>query len=857
MKSVSLRSFLLVLFALAALAASADSHAQSSQHVMEQLLVAFDGSKGGWLAEIRGFAIWFFWSMAGIGLVWSFAVLLFGKADIGLFIGSLVRFMVLVSVFWWLLDAGAGESGMIMGFEESIRKLAGRMTGGAALAPDNMILPGLRIMHDVINSAGDVSENHFSLSSSMAIITVVALTLAAINIVLLTVALWVLAFAGIFLLGFGGAGWSSDIAVNYFKYVGSVVFSLLVLRIIGAVAAAVLDAQYAATAGTAFTLPNQVLMMVMAIAVAVLMTRLPGLLAGIVQGARVGPGQSAFMLSTQAASVAGSALAAGGRHLASNAQSMYETHGRSSAGTLHSVHEAAARTHGWSAEDRTLFDTQVQARDPSPPRSESVVMPASRDGADHGAQPRAQRSEGSPEESRIGPAEAMKDNQRAPSAMPAAPRADATAQNTKEHSRAAGAMADPQHASERFGVALGSDVRPPVGSEPASTAVDSGLQADVPSPTDVKGPHAGPRQDGPLPPVRMTPDAERAHNVHEAAASAERGQSAGAAAPGQRDAAAPDAVHSLPVTERQAHAVPSATRDVASAEADTAAQRGAPSPTATVGPHDGSRQDVLPPVAATPDAVTAHTVHEAVPSAEAEAGQAADAAARTRRNAAEPDPAHPAPLPAGQAHAAPMPKHEERSVVPAAAVRESDTAPAQRLPTPAPAGKGSTPSTEQSTTRPIQSGNSDGQTSPQSQGEARTRGVVEHPADRAITPLSAEQKNSAAARVDHRSSAGPQGAADRAPAPRGAEGAVRPAAAPPAPGAAADGRKQDANRRLLGEVLSEEDSQRARKRNAERAANRRAASGKPEKPKLSVRSDVDAAQEIKQFREGSEQEEQP
>ena len=45
------------------------------------------------------------------------------------------------------------------------------------------------------------------------------LAIIAVNMLLLLVSVWLLMYAGIFFLGFGGSRWTSDMAINYYKTV--------------------------------------------------------------------------------------------------------------------------------------------------------------------------------------------------------------------------------------------------------------------------------------------------------------------------------------------------------------------------------------------------------------------------------------------------------------------------------------------------------------------------------------------------------------------------------------------------------------------------------------------------------------
>ena len=56
----------------------------------------------------------------------------------------------------------------------------------------------------------------------MAAVILIILALISINMVILLVSGWILAYAGIFFLGFGGSRWTSEIAINYYRpYWGS------------------------------------------------------------------------------------------------------------------------------------------------------------------------------------------------------------------------------------------------------------------------------------------------------------------------------------------------------------------------------------------------------------------------------------------------------------------------------------------------------------------------------------------------------------------------------------------------------------------------------------------------------------
>ena len=70
------------------------------------------------------------------------------------------------------------------------------------------------------------------LAAIMSLIILIILAVIAVNMLLLLISSWVLLYAGIFFLGFGGARWTTDIAINYFKTVLGVGVQLLVMILI-------------------------------------------------------------------------------------------------------------------------------------------------------------------------------------------------------------------------------------------------------------------------------------------------------------------------------------------------------------------------------------------------------------------------------------------------------------------------------------------------------------------------------------------------------------------------------------------------------------------------------------------------
>jgi len=66
----------------------------------------------------------------------------------------------------------------------------------------------------------------------------------AINMLIVLVSAWVLAYAGIFFLGFGGSRWTHEIALNYYKSVLGLAAKMMTMLLIIGVGANFLEASF-------------------------------------------------------------------------------------------------------------------------------------------------------------------------------------------------------------------------------------------------------------------------------------------------------------------------------------------------------------------------------------------------------------------------------------------------------------------------------------------------------------------------------------------------------------------------------------------------------------------------------------
>lgn len=164
----------------------------------------------------------------------------------------------------------------------------------------------------------------------MAIIVIVILAIIAANMLILLVSGWILAYAGVFYLGFGGCRWTSDIAISYFKTVLNIAIQLMSMILLVGIGQQFINAYYTQMDAN-INLNDMAAMLVAAIVLLVLVNKIPPLIGSIAQGGgtqALGGGFGAGSViaaagaAGAAAALAGSAAVASAANIAGGAQAV-------------------------------------------------------------------------------------------------------------------------------------------------------------------------------------------------------------------------------------------------------------------------------------------------------------------------------------------------------------------------------------------------------------------------------------------------------------------------------------------------------------------------------------------------------
>lgn len=297
-----------------------DAHAQvDGSDVLDSVLTRYQAAASGWAGVITTAATWLFWCLATISLVWTGGMLALRKADIGEFFAEFFRFIMFTGFFWWLLLNGPNFASSIYA---SLRQLGGNATGlGGAMSPSGVVDVGFAIFDKVIDQSSVWSPVNSAVGIIIAAVILVILALVGVNMLLMLVSGWILAYGGVFFLGFGGSRWTSDMAIGYFKTVLNVAMQLFAMVLIVGIGKTFLD-DYYSRMSAGITIKEMGVMLIVAIVLLYLVNKVPSMLGGIATGAGVGGvGQLGAGAALGAAGMAAAAAATGGAMIAAGAAS--------------------------------------------------------------------------------------------------------------------------------------------------------------------------------------------------------------------------------------------------------------------------------------------------------------------------------------------------------------------------------------------------------------------------------------------------------------------------------------------------------------------------------------------------------
>ena len=314
------RRVALLLLLMGTLLVSWQVHAANPTGVLDNIAGRYEATASTWQGVISAAATRLFWSLALISMVWTFGMMALRKADIQEMFAELVRYLMFTGFFFFLLVNAPAMAKAIMG---SLSKLASDASGLPALTPSGVIDVGFGVFATVLSKTSGWSPISSIFGIAVGLLILLVLALVAVNMLILLVSGWMLAYAGIFFLGFGGSRWTSDMAINYYKTVLGVAASLMGMTLIVGIGQTFLNDYYVTIDEARYG--DLAVILVVAMVLLHLVNKVPTLISGIITGASVGGasgmGGAGVGTAMAAVAMAGAATAAAVSAIAAGATS--------------------------------------------------------------------------------------------------------------------------------------------------------------------------------------------------------------------------------------------------------------------------------------------------------------------------------------------------------------------------------------------------------------------------------------------------------------------------------------------------------------------------------------------------------
>ena len=265
----------------------------------------------GWQTTVMNAARSLFWILAGIEVAIAAVWLAINTASLDSWFGELVRRIMFIGLFAFILDQGPSFAKAIV---DSLFQIGA--SGGSA-SPANIFDAGIRVASKMSEQAkfGLFEDNALAIAAVFAmVVVVVCFSLVAAIFVAVLVEMYVGLLAGMIMLGLGGSSFTKDFAVRYLIYAFSVGMKLMALVMIARIGSEVLLGLADSPTGKSEQFVTTLAIAGIAVVVFIIAMYVPAILQGVVQGASVAGGMEAIRHGGQAAT-----FAAGGAFLGASA----------------------------------------------------------------------------------------------------------------------------------------------------------------------------------------------------------------------------------------------------------------------------------------------------------------------------------------------------------------------------------------------------------------------------------------------------------------------------------------------------------------------------------------------------------
>ena len=299
----------------------------SSNGILDQVVMEFSNKATFWRDAIMNHARYLFYLLGTISFSFTFGLMILRKADIGEFFSELIRFMLFFGFYLWLLENGPKYA---IGIINSLTQLGEEASGTREITPSNIVDIGFELVKKAYEKTSIWSPVDSAIGVALTVAVLIMLAAITVNMTLLLIASWMLAYAGIFFLGFGGSKWTSEIAINYYKTILGVAIQIMTMVLLIGVGNDLINTFYNKM-GEGIDFTEITTLLVFCYILYSIVDKVPPLVAGILLGPSIGnfanntprsvfstTKDSASTLVTSASSASGGALALAAAYKAGN-----------------------------------------------------------------------------------------------------------------------------------------------------------------------------------------------------------------------------------------------------------------------------------------------------------------------------------------------------------------------------------------------------------------------------------------------------------------------------------------------------------------------------------------------------------
>ena len=271
----------IIVLVLVGMPLTVQAQAVDVHSIVDTLLGKYKSAGQAWTVTIETAATKLFWLLATISLGWTCVSMAIKQSDLVEIVAELCRFIMFTGFFFWLLLHGASFGNAIV---SSLRQIGGDAAGtGQAIYPGDLITLGMKVYQQTLTHVNWLQPESIVAPIMIAVIILIVCALIAVNMILLLCAAWIVLYAGLIFLGFGGCRWTSDMAINYYRTVLGVGVSLMTMQLIIGIGVKFLQDLVAST-GNNLDAGQLGILLCATIILAVISHRLPHMVAGMVVG---------------------------------------------------------------------------------------------------------------------------------------------------------------------------------------------------------------------------------------------------------------------------------------------------------------------------------------------------------------------------------------------------------------------------------------------------------------------------------------------------------------------------------------------------------------------------------------------